>query len=468
MVATQVDQTRIVALRQHVIRKCGGDNLGIGRDAFTTRAGKQGCFLDRQLQRLGSGLQRGRVLIRVVGKLAGHFVVKPILVRRRRLFHQRVAHLLERLGVAAADITQPDDVVTLRRQHGLGYLALGHGEHGRLERRIGHTPLQPAQVAALALGAQVLRILSGQLGKILGSRVGGNIVGLGQGGLLLLRRGVGGHVDEDVRNQALLRLHEALLLIGVALAQFLVAGCRCRREIRAIHFDVFHRNTLGVRVVGQMRLVVGVDLLIGHLGVGNRRTRQQEIADIATLHTQRQETFGVGRGNDGAGIDGAWKQLDGQIGANLGLEHLGRLALAGQHRAVGRRVEMTIDLERRDGCDVITHGLVGHRQAEIIVGLEQQLLVDHRIQHAQLHFRLFENAGVELIALLRVGALPQQVQPILHVVLADLMLADLRHRHVAAGRQVAFHAEKRHGENGNAQKDDGWPSMHLVTHCLQH
>src|SRR3546814_20530811 len=80
-----------------------------------------------------------------------------LLVRRQPRFtrtdtllpYTTLFRSLERLGFATADIAQPYDVVTVRSQHRLGYLAFLQREHGRIEGRVGHALFQPAKVATL-------------------------------------------------------------------------------------------------------------------------------------------------------------------------------------------------------------------------------------------------------------------------------------------------------------------------------
>ena len=312
MVVAQIDQTRIVTLHQHVVAERRGDYLRVGGHTLAALARKQRRGLDRQLQCDRGRLQRCRILVGVVGHLARDFVVRAVAFSRRRFLDQLVAHFLERLGFPAADIAQPDDVITIGRQYRLGYLTLLHREQRRIEGLVGHAFLQPAQIAAQAAGAQILRVLFGQFGEVAGIGFRRDLLGLGQSRLLLFRRGVGRHVDQDMRNEPLFRLHEALLLARVALPQLVVARLGSQRQIGANDLDVLHRDLLGIHVVGLVRLVPGFDLGIADRLVVQRGTRQLEVAQVAALAEQLQEMIELCVAGDGAVVDRRWQQLDGQ------------------------------------------------------------------------------------------------------------------------------------------------------------
>ena len=464
----EFDQVGVVALREHIVAEGGLEHLRIRGNARATRTRKERGRLNLQAQLLRGRLQRRRVLVGLVSELSSQVVVSAILRTGFGFLEKLVAHLIERLGDPAAHIAQPDDVVALVRQHRLRDLPLLHLEHGLVERRGGHTLLQPAEIATLTLRAEVVGILLCELGEIGGRRLRSNLLRFGQSGLLLFRRGVLGHIDQDVRNQALLGLHELRLLVLVALAQLLVRRRSSGLHVSLVDLDVLQRDLLGSDELVLALVVVGLHLLTGHRRVVDLGLRQLHVADVTTLKTQVDETVNIGASYDRACGDRIRNQRRLQRGQHFVLEHVRGLALHREHSPISGGIELPVQLEGRDPCYEIAQRLAGYDHTEIAVCLLQQLLINELVENRKLGCRLVKDTSVEAVSLLLAGALTQLVEAILELLLADFLLAYLRDKGVVARHEVGLDAEEGHGKDSNAQNDDGRPSVHLVTQSLQH
>ncbi len=320
----------------------------------------------------------------------------------------------------------------------------------------------------MTLGTGILRFLGGQRSKIRRGSLRSNFIRFSQCGLLLRRRGVRRYIEQNMRSQTLLGLHKTLLFVLVALLQLTVVGYRIQFEVGAVYLNVLHRDLLGVHVFSEVCLVIGLGLRVGYLLISHGRLGQDDVAQIATLGDQAEKLIHLRIADDRAIADRVGQQLRSQRTANIVFKHFRGLALARKKCPIGGRIKLAIQLKLRDRGDVLANGLVAYAHAPVAVGREQQVLVNHRVQDLLLDLRFLQHAGIKLVALLRRRLLTQLVHAVLEVGLADLLLADLRHIRGVTCREVALHAKKRHGKHADAEQKNRRPTVHLVSHCLQH
>ena len=347
IVLAQIDRIGRVAILQYLAGERRLDHLWVRRDPGAALAAEQRRGLDRQVQRLRRGIERGRILVDQVGELAGHAaegVIARILLRLNQQLRPRLG---EDLGTARPDVAQVDDVIALGAQYRGRNLALVHREQRALESPVGIALADPAEVTALTFRAEIIGVPLGQLGEVGARRPGQGVdlLGLGQRRLLLCRRGIGRQRDQDVRGQTLLGQHETVLLPGVKRPQAGVVGNRRRRQGRRADLDVVHRDLFRSHECGAVRDIVRLDLGRADAGIGRRRCRQQRIAEVTCLHRDADEFIEIDRRGDGAGADRLRQELHGKIAAYAVLEGLRGHAHATERGLVSRRVEMTVDLE---------------------------------------------------------------------------------------------------------------------------
>ncbi len=374
--------------------RVGGNTAGI-----TARERPQ--RLHRQANLLGRRLQCGGVFVNLVHQLAADIGKGLVCVGLELLGSQLVAHLLERLALAALDLTQLDHVVAefaLDRAH---HLASLHREQRVLERLDHRALLDPAQVAAGILGTGILRISLRQCSKV-GTRL------LGLGGKLgslclgsLLRGCIGAGTDQDVRRKTLLRLDEARLLVFIALAQRGLVGRSGWRHRGGVELHVFDRHGFRLAEILRVPVVPLLDLRIAHRRSICGRRRQHRQLHIARFTHQLEQALELGRGGK-AGLRHRLRDhrlLQAVAHQRIELRWRARRRALRECGAILVRTELTIDLECGNVGNVIPHGRIADDDSGVFRTQSHDLFVDQLIEHLQLVFAGFEAARIEFLAL---------------------------------------------------------------------
>ncbi len=145
-----------------------------------------------------------------------------------------------------------------------------------------------------------------------------------------------------------------------------------------------------------MRTVVRLDLGVVDLRVDGGFVERDE-TEIAGLVAQTQIAVDVGLGDDAGRLQLHRRLAQIQIAPHLVLELRRGAVLRIEQQTVLIRVEFAVDLERRVAHDLVADRGRGDGGAELLVRVQQQLLVDHAIEHLALALRRVERGGIEAL-----------------------------------------------------------------------
>jgi hypothetical protein len=136
---------------------------------------------------------------------------------------------------------------------------------------------------------------------------------------------------------------------------------------------------------------------------------------------------------------------------------------------VGGRIELAVHLKNGIRSDLVAHDRVGHLDTERLVRVDQQLSIDHLLQHLLLEFGLLELRRVHGVAGLVQLLLPGVVQCGGEILLRYFVTVDLGNPGRIALAEIAFDAEEQErDDHQHAENRDDDPAFEQVANGLQH
>jgi hypothetical protein len=238
----------------------------------------------------------------------------------------------------------------------------------------------------------------------------------------------------------------ALLFLGVAALVRLVVRLqplRIRRDLARdvieAHLGVLQAHRLRVLVVGGVAGVPGLDRgLVDRGGRGVARHRHHREAHFALLVLEREDALQLGGGEEIGDLQALRQVLHLHGAALLRLEAGGAHAELRQHAAIGRGVELAVDLEGLLGAYRLTQLGVADAIAVVGRGLVQQRLARELLDQLLLQLLLlrFRDLGAQLLLVLRLALLPGLLQRRDRHGLAVHLQAEIRADEVEVGDAV--------------------------------
>src|SRR5687767_13465852 len=165
-VVAEADRLTVLPVDQNVVCEGRVDDLALGAEqpAAVAREGLHGRERKAQLARDRVELAQRRK--RLIGKLLRALVEDRLRLVALVLGFEFRPYFLERTLTRGAYVLETDDVISEARPDRSADLALLHREERIGERRLVGLACRPAEIAALRLRADVVRILASELGEI--------------------------------------------------------------------------------------------------------------------------------------------------------------------------------------------------------------------------------------------------------------------------------------------------------------
>ncbi|KGQ19754.1 hypothetical protein LF41_2699 [Lysobacter dokdonensis DS-58] len=461
----------------------------IPRDAGAAAARERPERLHGQAYGLRRRFQRSGILVDDVDKLGADVVERAFAIGFGLFGHQALAHLVEVRFRRALHFAHLHHVPAELRAHRAGDLAALHREHRIFERLFHHAFGDPAQIAALRLRHRIVGVGGGELGEIGARRLrlGGELVRLRFGSLLLRGRRIGGHGDEDVRDEAFAAAAEATLFLFETFAQRGFAGRRHGERLR-VDVDVFHRHLFRRAVLVAVRGPVRVDFLARHGACVRRGRGQLHERHAALFGEQLEQAIHFRVGDERRVVERARQRFEFQPAAHFVLEALRAQALRGERDLVTLLAELAVDLEGRQLEDRLADLSVADRHAGAAGGHLHDALVDQLFEDRALVLDRVERERIVVLALflalLRAGVLELQAPVARGDFLARPQIGgrpefrrafpprrrcfDLRDPIGVLLLHVRLHAEEGEGNREQAEDDRSDPAGGFLAEFLQH
>ena len=309
------------------------------------------------------------------------------------------ARLVEGFALLGLYLVGDEDVIAIGPFNRVGDFTLLECEHGLLHGQGQRAPLDPAQAAAFARRAGILRFLAGQIGKAgrLCARPGDDIFRLGQGVLGHIIRSARRQLDQDVADIDAGRDHVAGLVLLVVILEL---GFFDRRHAGQCGGLVEHQ-IIGGNLFGQTQRVLvsvipGLDVRIRDLHVlGMVGGIEDPQTDGARFRQGTFECIEHRRRQAGCITHGSQHTVQRQLGTLTSFEIARRHAIRGQHLVIAIGGELSIDLQLRHGGNRPAQRSIGH--AEMLVGRHRdlQLAVDQLVQQGLTRLRIVQQGRIE-------------------------------------------------------------------------
>ena len=188
---------------------------------------------------------------------------------------------------------------------------------------------------------------------------------------------------------------ESIFFLLITILQSLLVRRQVYIELRCIDLEIIDRHLFGIHERVLMLLVIGGNLFLADLVIGQLRLGQGDVADVTQLPAQAQVIVDLLVGHEGAGGNPERKLAGCQILGHSLVEPFRRHALGRQPGAIKRGIKTAVALECRNLRNFIAQSFCGNGDTEFLVGNEQYLLVDQLIEDASLYRGLLEEPCVD-------------------------------------------------------------------------